>query len=305
MTIKLTPSGLPRIGSQHKAPYFGRPFRCTLYSAFRKGSYTEGALFTLLKTIRAGKFQPFFSQEELENLSHEHNLKIVNGEPYWGEIKFDSIPAWGHMVANIAQPALSGGNWLKDYKQDPFQEKIAVITDLQSSLRKLKMIEDWIYYHRNVLDGIISTEDGHLLKSKYVRQSANQQMLYKEKTDVIRTVLIIDDEQTDILLIQYALKKLKLKTMVINTRDSTAEQIIEQAKKEGIDLIIMDGFMHDINNNDLFGDKLTEELRKKGFHGYIIANSGLPDKQKEMLAAGADFMNADKQAANLLNFFEP
>lgn len=304
MAINLTPSGLPKIGPLHKTPYFGRPFRCTLYTAFRGRRYTEGALFILLKTIKAGRFHPFFSVGEVEKLSGEHHLKVINGKAHWGELKLDSIGAWGHMVGNIASIAISGRNYLKDNPQDTFQEKIGAVTDWQNSLRKLKMIEDWVYYHQNVLDGIIPTEDGHLLRSKYVRQSASRQMLYKENPDVIRTVMIIDDRQNDILLIQLALKGLKLRIVALNTRNSTAEQIIAEAKNQGIDLIIMDGFMRDINSNYLFGDELTKELRKKGFHGYIIANSSLETKQKEMLAAGADFMNPNKSVVNLEDLFE-
>ena len=119
-----------------------------------------------------------------------------------------------------------------------------------------------------------------------------------ERPEITRRILVVDDEAGILKAIKRFLGKLEAEIVLVDPLQPIKEQVLSMAEREAYDLIIMDGLMPGIAGADLTG-----ELRNRGFQGYIVANSSMPEEQTRMLRAGADFSNPDKNITKLLGFF--
>ena len=156
MAITLTPSGREKIGSPHKAPHFGKSFRSTLYTGYRKSHDCRQVLKSLLSSIQSGTFKLFFEAGEIEALfKKEVLLKYAGGRYYYHE-KLDSYSGWADFLNNRAASILAARDFIKNKTQSEYSELIEATKDAQSSLRELKIAEDWLYFHREVLEKTIS-----------------------------------------------------------------------------------------------------------------------------------------------------
>jgi len=120
------------------------------------------------------------------------------------------------------------------------------------------------------------------------------------RPEVIRKILAVDDHHKILYAIRRIFATMPSEIVLIDPEQPIRNQVINYASQGDIDLIIMDGEMPQTS-----GMELTQELRKIGFTGYILANSSNQQMQEKMIDAGADFANPVKaHLSNLRNFFE-
>ena len=160
----ITPAGITRIRPEHKAPYFTRPFRSFFFSAFvipAKTPSVRSVFASFLEAIEGGRGAPFFAREEIDQLFEAAVLleyaKGADGHsryhPTTGK-KLDNIAAWDDLINNKL--------WLINIRYYLISRKSTVRQDIgthinryQHGLRILKIIEDWLYWHPEVMRGVL------------------------------------------------------------------------------------------------------------------------------------------------------
>lgn len=118
----------------------------------------------------------------------------------------------------------------------------------------------------------------------------------------IKRILIVDDDAPLLHAIKRGLRDINAEILTFNPIDCPAaieETFFKLIAERSFDLIVMDGEMPGTS-----GVKLTRGLREKGYPGYIIANSSMPELSLEMLEAGADIENNFNTKAYVFNFFD-
>ena len=118
---------------------------------------------------------------------------------------------------------------------------------------------------------------------------------------VIKTILLVDDNPGYLAVAQMILKDLNIKVIAVDPAFPIREQVLRLIEAHKPDLIIMDGEMPDVS-----GLELVKELRGNiKYEGYIAANSASNKQMREMERVGADFSIAWKVISNLLGYFKP
>jgi hypothetical protein len=117
---------------------------------------TAEALKFLFNKIKSGKFRPFYKPAEIDRLFEKEILKKWDGGQHFDN-KLDSLLAWGDLVGNIAHFIIASRQVLIDYHSSlPANERTQIAKDARMSLIRIKIIEDWIYYHPEAIKGIVS-----------------------------------------------------------------------------------------------------------------------------------------------------
>jgi len=283
--------GFSKIRPDHKAPHIGekRPFRSTLFLAFlenlRTSKLNNEAVFQVLSKLIAvidqGRLKPFFDREEINNLMQEEILKVYGGGRYFKEQKLDNLNNWHDLLTNMISSILSNREFIQWFGSDYDPEKLAALKDLQHGHRKLKIIEDWIFYNRDIQQTVRSiiaeqAKGRLLLKPEYQKEGRPTQ---------IKSILVVDDNIPFLELVNdFAIRDgLKVDLALTDPKLPFRDQVKKLIMVIDFDLIIMDGQMPDIN-----GDELTQELRQMGYSGYIFANTDSEAHRKDIMLAGAD-----------------
>lgn len=121
------------------------------------------------------------------------------------------------------------------------------------------------------------------------------------RRQVIKTILLVDDNPGYLEIAQMILKDLNIKIVAVDPGLMIREQVIRLIEEHKPDMIVMDGEMPGVS-----GVELVRELREKfKYNGYIAANSSSNRQMREMERVGADFSIPEKVIFNLLAFFEP
>jgi len=154
MEIRQGPTFLPN----HLRPHIGekRPFRCELYRFYRSAGHEQrnvpAAFAHLLRTISAGQLKPFFDRAEIDQLMTSEVLSAHKFLNYQGKQTLD-LHAWSDLLNAFSQGALGSreliGSGLGGYDRDQ-------LLNFQTGYRRMKIMEDWIYYHPEVQQAIRS-----------------------------------------------------------------------------------------------------------------------------------------------------
>ncbi|NDG05353.1 MAG: response regulator, partial [Alphaproteobacteria bacterium] len=110
---------------------------------------------------------------------------------------------------------------------------------------------------------------------------------------VPRTILLVEDTETNLLIAQSMLQKMGQRLVV--ARDGL--EAVEKAKTHDIDMVLMDVMMPRMD-----GMTATQHLRAEGYDGPIIAMTALvtPEDRDKCLAAGMnDFISKPLKMADL------
>ena len=120
------------------------------------------------------------------------------------------------------------------------------------------------------------------------------------RPEIIRTILLVDDDPQYLEAAQLILRDLNLKVVTVDPAYQIREQVIRLIEEHKPDLIVMDGEMPDVS-----GVELVWELREKlKYNGYIAANSYSANHMREMERMGADFRITAKVFFNFLGYLE-
>ncbi|MFH1361300.1 MAG: hypothetical protein ABIH69_01420 [bacterium] len=123
--------------------------------AYQRGLGCQGALMVLLNLIKSHDFKPSFSKKEAESLFNEDVLKQYGaGRYYHNKTKLATLEDWTDLINNIATPLL--GN-LQLLTLDGLEEinKVPSYVKIQKNTVRLKVVEDWLYYHKKIIPKII------------------------------------------------------------------------------------------------------------------------------------------------------
>lgn len=143
----------PRLGPQFKRPHFDRrPFRSTLFWAYRTNQPCIDNLRTLRASIQDRSFKAFFKQEEIDALLEQEVLNPDRSGNYQGPQSLQSLSLWMHFLNNFASMAYLS----LSYKECPKDEIEHDKESIQTNLRQFKIIEDWFFYHQDILDAVIA-----------------------------------------------------------------------------------------------------------------------------------------------------
>lgn len=157
---------IPANGITYKAPHFTKRLTSTLYFAYRTGHKgTQQLTQYLAKAIDTRTFSPFFDQKEIDDLfarvlaNYGKSVKDgVSKGRYEGET-FATPERWNalftDLLNNKAAVAIATRAYLRENPKAGVETRLEAIQDLQASLREIKIVEDWVYYHYNELRTVI------------------------------------------------------------------------------------------------------------------------------------------------------
>ena len=261
-----------------------------IYSLYRRGLRGADVLRVLSQHIRMGRLKPTFAAEEIKGLFCEQLIEFYSGiyTPNYDE-KNDPVSRWIHLLNKFSAAAVMFGYDLENTPSIPSGTKNEYEAGLKQCLRKLQIIEDWLYYNPG---GIPETVRPALLLKK--------DFPIENRPAVISSVLVVDDKIEILRLItKDILGDLNLDVTAVDPEKPIRQQIEALTPENFPDLIIMDYQLPGTN-----GAALTRLLRQNGFNGFIVANSSDETKSAEIIRAGADFKITGKNAFDLINFFE-
>ena len=122
------------------------PLRCVLFEAYKMKVTGRKALAVLLSSIRAGTFRPVFPEAKIDKLFKEKVLKAYANGRYLYHEKLDTLGNWNDLLNNIACAAVYNHDFLKEPEYGP-EERQEIFTELKTTLKQIKIIEDWLFYH--------------------------------------------------------------------------------------------------------------------------------------------------------------
>lgn len=109
-----------------------------------------------MSKIKTGKFRPHYNRAEIDKLFRDQVLAPYGSGRYLHERKLDSIGCWNDLLNNLATIAKSNRDYLRESRNDPPEDRLDAARDVQQGIIKLKIIEDYIYYHPEILSGVIT-----------------------------------------------------------------------------------------------------------------------------------------------------
>jgi CheY-like chemotaxis protein len=266
---------------------FTRPLDCLMHKLFINRFVFNKVLALVLQKIMSGNFRPYFGEVEANKLLSE---KLASTFPYFKPEEMDSAGKWEHIISNIAASMCSDIEFVRsagprDSKEDITEAKQNMVI----SIKSLKVIEDWFYYHPEALKKIFSP--GLLPK-----------IHAPNRPFIVHKVLVVDDNKEFLSLCKdYLEESLGLALTIADPANPkvSIQELIRNGEIHSHDLVIMDG-----NLPQTSGTELVKLLRAAGFSGFIIANSNMLSCQEEMLAAGADLKTPyPKNVVALSHFF--
>jgi len=152
--VYLTKTGQPRLGPEHKKPHFDkRPFRSTLFWAYREEKPDIETLKSLRTSIQERSFKPFFDRNEIDVLLEQEVTTPHGAGVYQDQQSLKTFKFWQHFLNNIASAMAFVSDYNSSISKDSKEEDKAYI---QTTLRLLKIIEDWFYYHPDILGTVIA-----------------------------------------------------------------------------------------------------------------------------------------------------
>jgi len=126
--------------------------RNTLFEAYKRGHTCLDSLKILLDSMKRGSFKPYFKASEINQLFEKDVLKYYAAGRYFSHKPLNSYTDWGNLVNNIATGATSNYAYLTTEKDAPVEERQEASTDMKKAVRRLKIIEDWIFHTPGVRD---------------------------------------------------------------------------------------------------------------------------------------------------------
>jgi CheY-like chemotaxis protein len=143
---------------QHKRPHVGegppRPFKCFLYTAMRMASAAgkplrqEIILPELLAEIEKKTLVPFFEEKEIDNLVGTEILEKFSRGQYADWRKLATIADWNNLINTYFSVVVNNLAAAKVTLQSRLDKD--TIFAFQMGHRRLKLIEDWTYYHKDI-----------------------------------------------------------------------------------------------------------------------------------------------------------
>jgi hypothetical protein len=112
----------------------------------------EVVLAQVLDKMAKGKFNPFFTREEANSSVREEVLNKYGEGRYADWKKLAAIGDWNDLINNTFDPIVTNLNAAKVTLELPLDPDI--VLDLQMAHRRLKLIEDWIYFNPDVQKAI-------------------------------------------------------------------------------------------------------------------------------------------------------
>jgi hypothetical protein len=116
--------------------------------AFDQGVILAG----LLDNIAKGKFKPFFERDEANALVRTEVLNQYSGGSYSDWKKLAAIPDWNDLLNSTFFNIVTNLSAAKVSPEFPLDQDIVLA--FQMGHRQLKLIEDWIYYNKDVQTAI-------------------------------------------------------------------------------------------------------------------------------------------------------
>jgi hypothetical protein len=248
-----------------------------LYTLFSTGLKAEGVLFFLLKSMKSGNFHPFYRREQAERMFAEILAKVfLTDHPD----KMTNLGAWQHLLNNKAAGVVGTRSMMQDQLQEASgaddlpgfsrEDRIQMAQELASGVKQLKVIEDWIFYHRDRLSFI--QERGQVLLP---------QLSAFHKPEVIRKVVIIESEASFATIAKKYLERFDVTVTAFDADRPIGKQIDELIDRQfdGTDLILLDS----LSGSDFDGVEAAKRLRAGGYNNYIAATALYPPDNEGML----------------------
>jgi hypothetical protein len=171
------PKGLP-----------AQALRSVLYRTYLNWATNSAgkALNILMQKIKAGRFKPHYKHSEIDKLFKEKVLAEYAMGRYLRERKLDSIDAWDDLLNNIATSAVTNRQSLRKWPNEPPAKRLDTAREIQKIIIKLKIIEDWIYYHPEAMRGIVHAPTIFQLSQTQARGQLSKAQLIRleRKNDV-------------------------------------------------------------------------------------------------------------------------
>jgi CheY-like chemotaxis protein len=247
---------------------------------------SQSLLAVLSQKFLSDTYKPYFKRQEAESLfsaiAHNFHYEI-------SELKFADLI---DILRNVAARAKTNRDYLAASPAPA--EIVPARLELVDALKSLKIIEDWLFYNRHVLDGKI--EPGLLIASRYQKDN---------RPEVVQKVLVIDDDTNYLDCAKEIYDSLGLRTNILLATSTIRQQLEKLIASEEIhefDLILMDGIMYN-KIQTVYGADLIQVLRANDFNGHIVANSSKYEERLKMTAVGADFKVENKNPFELVRSF--
>jgi len=142
-----------------------QPFGSFLYAAYKDARYmgktTErayNALTALSSMINSDRFKPLYKESVINRLFEDKVLKIYAAGRYFHDEKLETLGQWNDLLNNTFTVVNSGESYLQSESGLSEEVKCEVIVGLNSRLKMLQIIENWFFYHPDVLKDIIETK---------------------------------------------------------------------------------------------------------------------------------------------------
>jgi hypothetical protein len=264
-----------------------------LFTLFSTSLRTEAALFFLLKAIKSGGFRPFYGKEAAEQqfLEIAKNTFTIDHTDNMIHLK-----NWKHLLNNLATGAIGYRNMLRDQPTgEPMSptDLAEISKGLFTVIRKLKVIEDWIFHHQDRLS-FFSTHGQVLLPQLFDADRANM-------PEVIRKVMIVENNPMFVSIAKRWLQGLDLSVAAFDPDRPIGKQVegLIASQFDETDLILLDSLGG-------AGPAVISQLRGSGYHNYIVATAidGNENAQMMKIKGGASFAIPGKAFTQFKLFVE-
>ena len=119
------------------------------------------SLMILLESIRNGEFLPFYKKEEIDTKLKEEVLKGFKQGKYYNE-GLKAVNDWEYLIREILNyPSMARSLLINGFINKSTDKNKAKneMDKIHNNLIKLKIIEDWFYYNKNILEDIVDEFD--------------------------------------------------------------------------------------------------------------------------------------------------
>lgn len=89
---------------------------------------------------------PFFRSGEIDRLFTDEVLKSYAKGRYYNQKPLNNQDAWDDLVNNLFTSLIVNLDFLRTDRQRE-EEKKEILNDIRGTSRRVKIIEDWLYFH--------------------------------------------------------------------------------------------------------------------------------------------------------------
>jgi hypothetical protein len=131
------------------------PVRCLLIELYKIGISCPVNLRALVIAIKNGTVKPFFCKEEIDQLFTDQVLKYYARGRYYHDRPLNDQAGWNDLINNLVSVLHSNQFFLKEGRLSD-EELTETHRDIRQMTHRLKIIEDWLYFHPEEQERILA-----------------------------------------------------------------------------------------------------------------------------------------------------